>query len=54
VTIAADEEAELTELKGLLNSYATSLGRRMRFQRDGDVLKFEMVDVQRRKAKVAA
>lgn len=53
IHVAADEEEELKELLGYLNSYATSLGRRMRVQRDDDVVRFEMVDVQRRK-KVAA
>jgi hypothetical protein len=53
VTIEAGEEEELKELIGYCNSYANSLGRRMRVQRDGDVVRFEMVDIQKRKAKAA-
>lgn len=49
VTIAADEEEELKELLSLLNSYATSVGRRMRIQREGDTVRFEMVDVVKRR-----
>lgn len=48
-TVASDEEGELRELLSLLNSYATSLGRKIRWQREGDVVRFEMVDVQKRK-----
>lgn len=50
VRIDAGEESELVELVGLLTSYATSLGRRMRVQRDDDVVRFEMVDKAKRKA----
>jgi len=53
LTIEPDEESELSELKTLLNSYASSRGLRMRFQREGDVLRFEMADVAKRKAKTA-
>lgn len=53
VTIAADEEEELRELTGYLNSYATGRGLRMRVQREDDVVRFEMVDIKPRK-KVAA
>lgn len=54
VRIEAGEEDELAELTGLLNSYAASLGRRMRIQRDDDSVRFEMVDRTKRKARVAA
>ncbi len=53
VTITADEEEELRELLSLLNSYATSLGRRIRHQRVGDEVRFEMVDVVKRKRAAA-
>lgn len=53
ITVEADEEEELKELTGYLNSYATSKGRRMRIQREGDVVRFEMVDVAKRR-KVSA
>lgn len=45
VTIDADDEEDAAELVRLLRSYAKSLGRRMRIQRDDDQLRFELVDV---------
>ena len=53
LTISSDEEAELEELTGYLNSYARAKGRRMRIQRDRDVVRFELVDVVKRR-KVSA
>lgn len=53
ITVRPDEEEELKELLGYLRSYANSLGRRMVIQREEDVVRFEMVDVQKRKAKAA-
>lgn len=50
VTVNADEETEIIELRRLLISYAKSKGRRMRIQREGDTFRFEMVDVQRVRA----
>lgn len=51
VVVGSDEEEEAKELAGLLTSYANSLGRRMRIQREDDVMRFEMVDrVPRKKA----
>jgi hypothetical protein len=44
VGIGPDDEDEARELVRLLKSYAKSLGRRMRIQRDADQLRFEMVD----------
>lgn len=44
VTVEPDEEEEATELMNILTSYARSLGKRCNFQRDGDILRFEMVD----------
>jgi hypothetical protein len=49
VTVDDDEEDELRELLGFLNSYATSLGRRIRVQREENVVRFEMVDIIKRK-----
>lgn len=53
VTITADEEDELRELVGYLNSYAGSLGHRMRVQREDDTVRFEMVDIKPRKKAAA-
>lgn len=44
VTIGADDEEDATELVRLLRSYAKSLGRIMRIQRDDDVIRFELAD----------
>lgn len=49
VVVGSDEEEEAKELAGLLTSYANSLGRRMRIQREDDVMRFEMVDRVTRK-----
>lgn len=49
VTITADEEDDLRDLVSYLNSYAGSLGRRMRVQREDDTVRFEMVDIKPRK-----
>lgn len=48
VAIDADEEEEIRELESLLTAYAGRKGKRMRFQREDDVLRFEMVDIKRR------
>jgi hypothetical protein len=53
VHVEADEEEELRELVGYLNSYAGSLGRRMRVQREDDTVRFEMVDIKPRKKAAA-
>ena len=53
VTIEAGEEEEMKELVSLLTSYAVSLGRRMRVQREDDTFRFEMVDVKPRKKAAA-
>lgn len=50
VTIGPEDEEDAIELRRLLISYAKSLGRRMRIQRDDDQLRFEMVDKGERKA----
>lgn len=50
VTVNPAEEEEAAELIRLLKSYAKSLGRRMRIQRDDDELRFELVDVERKVA----
>jgi hypothetical protein len=44
VVVAPDEEDDAKELAGLLTSYANSLGRKMRIQRQDDVMLFELVD----------
>lgn len=44
VSIGADDEEDATELVRLLRSYAKSLGKIMRVQRDDDELRFEMAD----------
>jgi hypothetical protein len=49
VVICADEEEEAKELVGYLNSYANSLDRRMRIQRQDDTILFELVDRAPRK-----
>lgn len=49
VAIDPDEEEEAKELESLLTAYAGRKGKRMRFQREDDVLRFEMVDIKRRK-----
>jgi hypothetical protein len=49
VTYGPDDEGEARELMRLLNSYANSLGRRMRFQHDEGELRFEMADRNARK-----
>jgi hypothetical protein len=54
VVIASDEEEEAKELIGLLTSYANSLGKRMRVQRQDDTIRFEMVDRVKRAKKVVA
>lgn len=54
VTVEEGEEVEAKELIGLLTSYANSLGRRMRVQRQDDVIRFEMVDRAKRAKKVVA
>lgn len=54
VEVAPDEEDEARELSSLLTAYAKRQGKRMRFQRDGDLLAFRMVAVNRRKKVVAA
>lgn len=41
---ADDTRDDVAELCRLLNAYAASLGRRMRLQRDGNVLRFWHVD----------
>lgn len=48
VAIDPDEEEEARELESLLTAYAGRKNKRMRFQREGDVLRFEMVDIKRR------
>lgn len=53
LTVSADEETELKEMQGYLNSYAASLGKRIRYQRTGDRVAFAMVDIQRRKKAAA-
>lgn len=44
VSIGADDEEDAAELVRLLRSYAKSLGRIMRIQRDEDELRFELAD----------
>lgn len=44
VKLGQADEADARELVRLLESYAESLGRRMRIQRDPGELRFEMVD----------
>lgn len=53
VVVAEDEEDDAKELVGLLTSYANGKNKRMRIQREENVLKFEMVDKVRRAKKVA-
>lgn len=53
VTILEGEEEEAKELVGLLTSYANSIGKRMRVQRQDDTIRFEMVDKVKRTKKAA-
>lgn len=42
--VADGEEDQAKELVSLLTSYANRQGKRMRVQREGNVIRFEMVD----------
>lgn len=54
VEVAPDEESEARELMSLLTAYAKRQGKRMRFQREDDLLAFRMVTVAKRKKGTAA
>lgn len=54
IMVDPEEEEEAKELMSLLTAYAKRQGKRMRFQREDDLLAFRMVAVAKRKKGSAA